>query len=187
MMMLMLLLLLTQVASIAAFSVRQPLAPSRGPIKQWIGDDALQARRLSPLFAETTRRDVLETSAVAAATSIFGLLCNNPRAAYAKGIKISPDEAFKRLLGARDELIDASKEVGKKDKGRFKSFVSDPDLNVNRMDTSMQALLESKALDAESKKAIGTIRTYGTTYRCLVSFWILSNVVSIYHLINPRT
>ena len=183
MMMLMLLLLLTQVASIAAFSVRQPLAPSRGPIKQWIGDDALLASRLSPLFAET-RRDVLETSAVAAATSIFGLLCNNPRAAYAKGIKISPDEAFKRLLGARDELIDASKEVGKKDKGRFKSFVSDPDLNVNRMDTSMQALLESKALDAESKKAIGTIRTYGTTYRCLLYHFAYYQTYQ-YILINP--
>jgi hypothetical protein len=102
----------------------------------------------------------------------FALACTTSDAAYAKaGGRISPEEAYQRLVGAREELIAASKEyIAKRDAKGMKRLVTDPDSNVNRMDASMQALLESKALDAESKRSIGTIRTYGVGADVIISY-----------------
>lgn len=43
----------------------------------------------------------------------------------------------------------------------MKDYLSNPSLNINNYEENANALLASKQLDAESKKAIGTIRRYG--------------------------
>ena len=125
-----------------------------------------QNRRMeSILFAtnantSSSRRSFLvetTTSIVAATTFLL-----NPDRAIAKTAPISPDEAYQQLLSARGELLSlAQNDIPKSNVAGIKALVMDPKSYVNKLDTSMQILLDSKALDAESKKAIGTIRTYG--------------------------
>ena len=43
----------------------------------------------------------------------------------------------------------------------MKDYLSNPSLNINNYEENAGVLLQSKKLDAESKKEIGTIRRYG--------------------------
>jgi len=43
----------------------------------------------------------------------------------------------------------------------MREYLADTALNINRYEENANAILTSKALDAESKKEIGTIRRYG--------------------------
>lgn len=81
--------------------------------------------------------------------------------AAAKGIK--PDVAFDNLLKAREELLVAAKTylLDKKDYDGLRAYLFDEATNINNFESNALALLESKQLDAESKKEIGTIRRYG--------------------------
>mmetsp|Transcript_9374 Transcript_9374/g.14148 ORF Transcript_9374/g.14148 Transcript_9374/m.14148 type:complete len:209 (-) Transcript_9374:62-688(-) len=80
--------------------------------------------------------------------------------AHAK-VTIRPDAAFKSLVNAREELQTSKEFLAKNDLEGLREFLSDASLNINRYEENAGALLASKQLDAESKKAIGTIRTYG--------------------------
>ena len=76
--------------------------------------------------------------------------------------KLRPDDAYASLVKAREELRFAGQTyLPKKDWEGLRSYLADDAVNMNSYDVSAQALLESKRLDAESKKDIGTIRRYG--------------------------
>lgn len=97
------------------------------------------------------RRQILQT------ISVLPLLITQN--AYAKTIK--PTEAFQNLLTARNELKEAKYLIASQDIEGLKEYLSDASLKINNYEENAGALLASKNLDAESKKAIGTIRTYG--------------------------
>jgi hypothetical protein len=80
--------------------------------------------------------------------------------AVAKGIQ--PDTAFANLVKAREELFTAYKTfIPSRDSEGLRAYLTDEAPNMNNYAMNAQALLESKRLDAESKKEIGTIRRYG--------------------------
>jgi hypothetical protein len=80
--------------------------------------------------------------------------------AHAK-VTIRPDAAFKGLVNAREELQTAKEFLAKNDLEGLREFLSNTSLNINKYEENAGALLASKQLDSESKRAIGTIRTYG--------------------------
>lgn len=69
--------------------------------------------------------------------------------------------AFDNLLKARIELVTAAKNyLVKGDYTGMREYLETAN-NMNSYEENAQALLESKRLDVESKKEIGTIRRYG--------------------------
>lgn len=79
---------------------------------------------------------------------------------------ISPDEAFDNLIQAREELITAAKEfLPNRKLDEMRDYLLNDDneqqRQINKYEANAQVLLESKKLDVEAKKAIGTIRRYG--------------------------
>jgi len=118
---------------------------------------------VAPMSSPVLQRRAFLTTAVATVTTI--LAATRPALAKpaAPTANISPEQAYGRLLVAREELKRiASDYISKRDTAGLRALLLNPNADLNRMDTSIQILLESKtALDAESKKAIGTIRTYG--------------------------
>eukprot|EP00979_Chaetoceros_neogracilis_P008686 scaffold1929_cov246-Chaetoceros_neogracile.AAC.1 len=76
-------------------------------------------------------------------------------------VSIKPDAAFKSLVKAREELQQSREFLAKSDSEGLRDYLSDGSLNINNYGENAGALLASKQLDAESKRAIGTIRTYG--------------------------
>ncbi len=97
---------------------------------------------------------IISLSLVAQATTA-------PQAAQAK-TSIKPDSAFQSLLAAREELSTAQRKfLPNRDYDGMRDYFADNSLNINLYEENANALLASKALDAESKKEIGTIRRYG--------------------------
>lgn len=84
---------------------------------------------------------------------------------------IKPDAAFQSLVNAREELNTASKQyLSNKDYEGMKDYLSNPSLNINNYEENAGVLLQSKKLDAESKKEIGTIRRYGVGADVIIMF-----------------
>lgn len=52
----------------------------------------------------------------------------------------------------------------------MKDYLSNPSLNINNYEENAGVLLQSKKLDAESKKEIGTIRRYGVGADVIIMF-----------------
>lgn len=76
--------------------------------------------------------------------------------------KLSPDDAYANLRAAREELVVAGRTYfPKRDFDGLREYLDTKAVNMNNYETNAQTLLESKRLDAESKKDIGTIRRYG--------------------------
>ena len=87
------------------------------------------------------------------------MLLQPPLAANAKA---DPDTAYLNLRAAREELVQAGRMYfPKRDLVGLRDYLNNEDLNINNYESNAQTLLESKRLDAESKKEIGTIRRYG--------------------------
>lgn len=85
-----------------------------------------------------------------------------PHALAAAKQSIKPDMAFAGILKAREELITAAQTyLPKRDFEGLRMFFIDNASNLKNFEANSQALLASNILDAESKRAIGTIRTYG--------------------------
>jgi len=85
-----------------------------------------------------------------------------PANAKPKVSNITPEAAVASLKKSRDELDLVSKKyLPKKDYTGMREYLADTALNINRYEENANAILTSKALDAESKKEIGTIRRYG--------------------------
>lgn len=104
-----------------------------------------------------------------ATTTTVALLGLAPQAAFAE--TITPDQAFANLVAGRDELIlAAQKYLAKADWDGLTDYLQDPDRKINQYETNAQVLLQSKRLDIESKKAIGTIRRYGVGADVLIMY-----------------
>ena len=120
--------------------------------------------------SKKSRRDVLVKSVKAAATAstlmftttIFSGQQQQNTVAYAKS-SMKPEVALENLMQARQELANGAKKyLPKGDYSGLKEYLdSNEATHINNFELYSSALLESKMLDAESKKAIGTIRTYG--------------------------
>jgi len=110
----------------------------------------------SPAVSDQHRRSILGTI-----IALPWLSSIQPVPAYAAA-KIKPDDAFAALLKGRDELSVADqKYLSKRDYDGLRSYLNEEATNINNYETNAGVLLESKRLDAESKKDIGTIRRYG--------------------------
>jgi hypothetical protein len=80
----------------------------------------------------------------------------------AASAKLSPDAAYENLRSAREELVIAGRTYfPKRDMDGLRDYLDTQAVNMNNYEVNAQTLLESKRLDAESKKDIGTIRRYG--------------------------
>jgi hypothetical protein len=108
---------------------------------------------------DNTRRNVLKTMSFVPLAWIFQASTTN-QPALAKGIK--PEVAFQSLKDAQQELITAAKTyLPTRDFEGMDSYLKEKAVNMNAFEANASALLESKRLDVESKKEIGTIRRYG--------------------------
>lgn len=114
------------------------------------------------------RRAVLKTITCVPLAWIFqASTTNQPALALlAKNNKggrgIKPEAAFQSLKDAQQELITAAKTyLPTRDLEGMRSYLNENAVNMNAYEANASALLESKRLDAESKKEIGTIRRYG--------------------------
>ena len=76
---------------------------------------------------------------------------------------------------AREELKVAGEYITKKDTDGLRSYITNDATNMNNYELNAQALLESKRLDAESKKDIGTIRRYGVGADVIIMYGGLKN------------
>jgi hypothetical protein len=107
---------------------------------------------------DSSRRSWLR--AMGSSVPLLAVLSAGISPAVAKGLK--PDAAFAGLLKGREELVIAARTfVAKRDSEGLRSYLNDEAVNINSYELNAQALLESKRLDNESKKDIGTIRRYG--------------------------
>jgi hypothetical protein len=76
--------------------------------------------------------------------------------------KIKPQVAFEGLIKAREELQNAqNKYLSKRDYNGLRKYLEGAE-NINNFERNALAILTSKKLDDEDKKAIGTIRRYGS-------------------------
>lgn len=110
---------------------------------------------------QASRRDALTNliMSVASVAPITTILLN-PSSAHAA--KLDPDTAYLNLRAAREELVVAGRKYfPNHDMEGLRDYLENDAVNMNNYELNAQALLESKRLDAESKKEIGTIRRYG--------------------------
>ena len=92
--------------------------------------------------------------------------------------KIKPDDAFASLVKARKELQTAGENyLPKRDWEGLRTFLEQDAINLNAYKANAGALLESKRLDAESKKDIGTIRRYGVGADVIIMYGGLKNEI----------
>ncbi|KAL3816850.1 hypothetical protein ACHAXA_005128 [Cyclostephanos tholiformis] len=101
------------------------------------------------------RRDFLLGSVVVVAAIV-------PPATADAAPKLRPDDAYSSLVGERNELrYAADTYLSGGDWDDMRVYLETKAVNMNNYETIAGALLESKRLDAESKRDIGTIRRYG--------------------------
>lgn len=149
------------VAGNKALLLSQPAATrqhqSTGSSAAFMLVDDSESFTVDEIATSNHRRTLLRT--MGSAVAITMALPISP--AFAKGIK--PDSAYAGLVKGREELITAAKTYFPKgDSEGLREFLnSDGAANINNYEANAQALLESKRLDNESKKEIGTIRRYG--------------------------
>ena len=92
--------------------------------------------------------------------------------------KIKPDDAFASLVKARKELQTVGETyLPKRDWEGLRTYLEQDAVNLNAYEANAGALLESKRLDAESKKDIGTIRRYGVGADVIIMYGGLKNEV----------
>jgi hypothetical protein len=113
-----------------------------------------------PSATTTSRREAL-SKIVATVTTVPPFWALQSEASLA-ATKIRPDDAFASLVQARKELQTAGETyLPKRDWDGLRTYLEEEATNLNAYEANAGALLESKRLDAESKKDIGTIRRYG--------------------------
>lgn len=93
--------------------------------------------------------------------------------------KISPEAAYANLRAAREELVVAGRKFfPKRDFDGLREYLENDAINMNSYEANAQTLLESKRLDAESKKEIGTIRRYGVGADVIIMYGGLKSEIS---------
>ena len=86
-----------------------------------------------------------------------------PTIAHARTVtNIKPEQAFANIVSARNELVKAAQTyLPKGDYVGLRDYLDSDARYLADYESNASALLSSNRLDSESKKAIGTIRTYG--------------------------
>eukprot|EP00548_Thalassiothrix_antarctica_P000938 CAMPEP_0194150890 /NCGR_PEP_ID=MMETSP0152-20130528/45608_1 /TAXON_ID=1049557 /ORGANISM="Thalassiothrix antarctica, Strain L6-D1" /LENGTH=218 /DNA_ID=CAMNT_0038854219 /DNA_START=45 /DNA_END=698 /DNA_ORIENTATION=+ len=106
-----------------------------------------------------SRRLMLIATASTTTMMISSDVCN---AAEPPKKIIDPETAYSNLRKAREELVFAGRTYFPKlDWEGLREYLDKEDSYLNNYDANAGALLTSKRLDTESKRAIGTIRRYG--------------------------
>jgi hypothetical protein len=128
-----------------------------------------------PINPGRRRRDfLLGTAVVVVVTSII------PPGIARAAPKLRPDEAFTSLVGAREELRYAADTfLPERDWDGMREYFDTRAANMNNYENSAGTLLESKRLDAESKRDIGTIRRYGVGADVIIMYGGLKNELSV--------
>lgn len=98
-------------------------------------------------------------------------------AATSFAAKLRPDDAYASLVKAQKELQQAGTYLPKRDWDGLRTYLAEDAVNMNLYEANAQSLLESKRLDAESKKDIGTIRRYGIGADVIIMYGGLKNEV----------
>ena len=165
----------TTAASSSKSSARKEEGEMVGPVSAAAPDAAVV-----PLVRRggdgRSRRDVLLGTIVAA--TVVPLATWSSSAAAAP--KLRPDDAFASLVAARGELrYAADTYLPKSDWEGMREYLESGAANMNNYENSAQALLESKRLDAESKRDIGTIRRYGVGADVIIMYGGLKNELSV--------
>jgi hypothetical protein len=140
-------------------NARKPLfsPPKHQSAVCFMRDDANGVAAADTSVDAGSRRTVLKTMASIPLIWVAQAMYNP---AGAKGIK--PDAAFESLVKAREELFTAANTyIPNGDYDGLRAYLADEAMNINNYEKNAQILLESKRLDMESKKEIGTIRRYG--------------------------
>ena len=134
------------------------------------GADAIESRSTRT----STRRDVFVKASAAVTAGLAWALQSD----VALAGKIKPDEAFASLVKARKELQTVGETyLPKRDWEGLRTYLEQDAVNLNAYEANAGALLESKRLDAESKKDIGTIRRYGVGADVIIMYGGLKNEV----------
>lgn len=125
-----------------------------------------------------SRRDVLLGTIVAA--TVVPLATWSSSSTTVAAPKLRPDDAYKSLVAARGELrYAADTYLPKGDWEGMREYLESGAVNMNNYEYSAQSLLESKRLDAESKRDIGTIRRYGVGADVIIMYGGLKNELSV--------
>lgn len=151
---------------------KRPMVAMRMVPKQ-IESPVLSLDAASTVFrsnSPTTRRAAFAKASIPVVSAWAAIMTTSPNSADAAS-KIPPDTAYQNLLKARDELVVAAKKyLPTKDYEGLHDYLEDEAANINNFEANAQALLTSNRLDNESKKAIGTIRTYGVGADVLIMY-----------------
>jgi hypothetical protein len=124
------------------------------------------------------RRDVLLGTIVAATVVPLATWSSSSTAVAAP--KLRPDDAYASLVAARGELrYAADTYLPEGDWEGMRVYLESGAVNMNNYEYSAQSLLESKRLDAESKRDIGTIRRYGVGADVIIMYGGLKNELSV--------
>jgi len=141
-------LLLSLLVGVSAGFATQPFPIAKSPLKMAAEDGST--------VVDSSRRHALAIMTTAI-PSIWTVQTPPSLAA-----KLRPDDAYANLVKARAELQLAGKTyLPARDWEGLRTYLAEGATNMNAYEANAQALLESKRLDAESKKDIGTIRRYG--------------------------
>lgn len=126
-----------------------------------------------PTYDDSRRRALRVLGNIALAPTLW-----SSHAGVSSAAKLRPDDAYASLVKARQELqVAGDLYVSKKDWEGLRTYLAEEAVNMNNYDVNAQALLESKRLDAESKKDIGTIRRYGVGADVIIMYGGLKNEV----------
>jgi hypothetical protein len=112
-----------------------------------------------------SRRSILMQILTATAGTVTGtmMVSSTPDVCHAASSKtIDAETAYSNLRKAREELVVAGRTYfPKQDWAGLREYLDNEESCINNYDANASALLTSKRLDADSKKAIGTIRRFG--------------------------
>lgn len=113
----------------------------------------------------SSRRSMLMQILTATAGTVTGtmMMSSSPDVCHAASSKtINAETAYVNLRKAREELVVAGRTYfPKQDWAGLREYLDNEDSCINNYDANASALLTSNRLDADSKKAIGTIRRFG--------------------------
>ena len=133
------------------------------PVESFEEDDT-NNDLLLPSSSRHSRRSIL-MQILTTTTMALSLPSTCHAAVSSSSKKIDPETAYKNLRKAREELAVAGRiYFPKQDWDGLREYLDDDNeksTNINNYDANASALLTSTRLDAESKKAIGTIRRFG--------------------------
>jgi hypothetical protein len=163
-----------QIATASTTSLLLSIVPSSttinecNPIESFEEEDDndLLSPSSSSSSSSSRRRSILMQILTTAATTTMALsLPSACHAVSSSARKIDPETAYRNLRKAREELAIAGRTYfPKQDWDGLREYLDDDNeksYNINHYDDNASALLTSTRLDAESKKAIGTIRRFG--------------------------